>query len=232
MKTVEYVFAPYCNIYGEFYNMEYLKKSNDEIEIIKSSHKDEPYFVSNHVDMIYMGCMTEDKQEKAVGLLMPYKDRIKALIENGTIFLMTGNSVELFGQYISDDCRKIPALGIFDFYSERKMDKRHNSLFIGDFNDMKILGHKSQYSMAYGNFENPFMNLERGYGMNMDTKKEGIWYKNFYGTYSLGPFLVLNPYFTKYILRQLGLSEDLKFEKEIIEAYEYRLADFLNRVNY
>ncbi len=232
MKTVEYIFAPYCNIYGEFYNMEYLKKSNDEINIIKSSHKDEPYFVSNHVDMIYLGCMTEEKQEKAIQLLMPYRDRIKELIEDGAVFLVTGNSIEMFGKYILDGDRRIPALDIFDFYSERQMNNRHNSLFVGEFKGMKLLGHKSQYSMAYGNFEKPFMNLDRGYGMNTDTKKEGIWYKNFYGTYSLGPFLVLNPYFTKYILRELGLNDDLKFEKEIIEAYEYRLADFLDRVNY
>lgn len=232
MKTVEYVFAPYCNIYGEFYNMEYLRKSSEEIEIIKSSHREEPYFLSKHVDMIYMGCMTEDKQEKAIDLLMPHREKIKNLIEDGTIFLVTGNSIELFGEYIVDDGRKIPGLGIFDFHSVRQMNNRHNSLFVGNFKDMKILGHKSQYSMAYGDFNNEFMNLDRGNGMNTDTKKEGIWYKNFYGTYSLGPFLVLNPLFTKYILRQLGVSDDLKFEKEIMEAYEYRLSDFLDRVNY
>ncbi len=232
MKTVEFLLAPYCEIYGEFYNIEYLKKSSDKINIIKSTHKEEPYFVSHHVDMIYMGCMTEEKQEKAIEHLRPYKDKIKELIDKGTIFLVTGNAIEIFGKYIIDGKRKIPALGIFDFYSERRMNDRHNSLFVGDFNGMKIIGHKSQYSMSYGNIDNYFINIDRGYGINLDSKKEGINVKHFFGTYSLGPFLVLNPYFTKYLLKLLGITDSLKFEKEAVEAYEYRLADLLDRIKY
>ena len=35
----------------------------------------------------------------------------------------------------------------------------------------------------------------------------------------------MNPPFTKYILRLLGLKDDLIFEKEIMEAYQYRLEE-------
>ena len=61
--------------------------------------------------------------------------------------------------------------------------------------------------------------------MNSETKREGVRRKNFFGTYSLGPFLILNPLFTKKILRLIGLDDTLCFEKEIVEAYQYRLEE-------
>ena len=233
MKKIEFIFSDLCNIYGEAYNMEYLGRCNSEIEILHTSHKNTPYFANNSVDMIYMGCLTERKQEETIQLLMPYKERIRELIDNDTIFLVTGNAIEIFGREIKDEERIIPALGIFDFKSERYMDVpelRHNSQYVGEFRPegeaaITMLGHKSQFSFAYGEFPNPFIDVEIGIGMNPDIKKEGIWFNNFYGTYSLGPYFILNPLFAKYLLRKMGLDDSLVFEKEIMEAYEYRLKE-------
>jgi hypothetical protein len=49
--------------------------------------------------------------------------------------------------------------------------------------------------------------------------------KNFFGTYSLGPDLIMNPNFTKYLLRLMGLKDDILYEKEVQEAYQYRLEE-------
>ena len=45
----------------------------------------------------------------------------------------------------------------------------------------------------------------RGPGLN-DTKFEGVRINNFMGTYVLGPILVFNPDFTKYLLKLLGVK--------------------------
>ncbi len=227
MKKIELLFPELCNIYGESYNVEYLKRSNpDNIEVIETNHRDIPAFVKEGVDMVYLGCTTERKQEIIIEILKPYKERIKELIDKNVIFLITGNSVEIFGNYIKDEARVIEALGIFDFYSERYMKKdRHNSQFIGKHEDLTLMGHRSQFSFAYGEFQNCFINIEKGIGMNKETKKEGIHVKNFFATYSLGPFLILNPYFAKQLLSTMGLDDKLCFEKEILEAYEYRLKE-------
>lgn len=232
MKKIELLFPELCNIYGESYNATYLKRSNPEnIEIISTNHKTEPAFVKEDVDMIYLGCTTERKQETIIEILKPHKERILELIEKGVIFLVTGNSVEIFGNYIKDGDRTIEALGIFDFYSERYMNRdRHNSQFIGNYNGLKLLGHRSQFSFAYGDFENNFIEIEKGIGMNPDTKKEGIHVNNFYGTYSLGPFLILNPYFAKELLEKMGLEANLCFEKEITDAYQYRLNELTRTI--
>ena len=58
--------------------------------------------------------------------------------------------------------------------------------------------------------------------MNPETKAEGLRRNHFFGTYSLGPYLILNPPFTKYLLRLLGLDDALAFEEEAMEAYRYR----------
>ena len=229
MKKVELLFPELCNIYGESYNVEYLRRCSDEIEVINTNHMDTPAFVNEDVDMIYLGCTTERKQEQIIGILSQYRDRIIELIDKGVIFLATGNAVEIFGNYIEDAGRKIDALGIFDFYSVRYMRRdRHNSQFIGTFDDITVLGLRSQFSFAYGDFDDNFIDIQKGIGMNPDTKKEGVRRNNFYGTYSLGPFLILNPLFAKKLMRIMGIDDTLCFEKEIVEAYEYRLTE-LNR---
>ncbi len=232
MKKIEFIYPEFTNIYGEAYNIEYLKKCSDEIEVIMTAHQCKPRFLTDDVDMVYIGCMTEEKQKKTIELLRSYAGEIRASIEKGMIFLVTGNAIEIFGKRISGDevtgdgKTEIEALGIFDFESIRYMKRpRHNSQYIGSFDGMTLLGHRSQFSFSYGEFKDAFIDIEIGIGMNPDTKKEGVHSNNFFGTYSLGPYLILNPHFTKYLLRLMGLSDRLEYEKEIIEAYNYRLSE-------
>lgn len=232
MKNVEFIFPEYTNIYGESYNMEYLKRCSDEINIVETHPGDVPLFAKGEVDMVYMGCMTEEKQEKTIELLMPYRDQLIDAIQKGVIFLVTGNALEIFGtaiegdEVMSDEKIFIRGLSIFDYKSVRHMkEMRHNSQYIGYFDGMILLGHRSQYSFSYGDFDNYFIEIYKGIGMNPDTKREGVHVKNFFATYSLGPCFIMNPHFLKYILRLLGLKDKIPFEKEAMEAYEYRLRE-------
>ncbi|MCD7748684.1 MAG: hypothetical protein LUH42_01380, partial [Oscillospiraceae bacterium] len=166
MKKVELLFPELCNIYGESYSVTYLKRCSPEnIQVIETNHKDTPAFVSGDVDMVYLGCLTERKQEIVLSILKNYKTRIQELIEKGVIFLITGNAVELFGREIRDGEKTIEGLGLFDFYAVRYMNRdRHNSQFIGKYGDLILLGHRSQFSFSYGSFENNFIDIEKGIG--------------------------------------------------------------------
>ena len=230
MKNIEFIFPEYTNIYGESYNMEYMRRCTPEINIVETHPGDVPLFAKGEADMVYMGCMTEEKQEKAIKLLMPYRDALIEAIRKGVIFLVTGNALEIFGtaiegdEVMSDDKIHIQGLSIFDYKAVRHMkEMRHNSQYIGTFDGMTLLGHRSQYSFAYGGFDDYFIDIEKGIGMNPDTKREGVHVKNFFATYSLGPCFIMNPHFLKYILRLLGLDDTIPFEKEAMEAYNYRL---------
>ena len=226
---IEMLYPEVCNLFGDTSNIKYLKKCIPEAEIIKTEINSEPAFVKQDVDMIYMGPMPENIQEIAINKLKPYKERIQKLINKNVVFLVTGNAVEIFGKYIeNEDGSKIEGLSLFDIYAKRDMMKRHNSIYLGTYEDIEIVGYKSQFTMAYGdNEKNYFSKVELGIGLNKESKLEGIKQNNFIGTYIIGPILILNPLFTKKMLSMLGVKDtSIAFEKETMEAYEQRLLEF------
>lgn len=222
---IEVLYSEVGNLFGDLYNIEYLKKFVD-CKVFYTDLNAEPKFVKEKIDLIYLGPMTEKQQDIAVGKLLKYKDKIKSLIDEKVYFLVTGNAVELFGKYIlNEDESKVECLGIFDFYSKRDFSKHHISYFLGEFKDMELVGFKSQFSHSY-DLDKGFIDVIRGYGFDGKSKKEGIYYKNFIGTYLIGPILILNPYFTKWLLKRMNLPDKLLYEADLIKAYEVRLKEF------
>ena len=231
MKKIEMLFPEICNLFGNMYNIKYLQETSDEIEVIYTDLTTKPKFLDEEIDMVYMSPMTEKSQELVINALKPYKEEIKKKIEDGQIFLVIGNALEIFGDYIeNEDGSKLDALGLTGLYAKRDMMHRYNSLFLGEFENMKIEGFKSQFSMSYGNnSENYLFDTIRGDGINKETKYEGIRINNFMGTYVLGPLLVVNPEFTKYILKLMKLDIDnVAFEEIANKCYDIRLKEFEN----
>ena len=228
MTRIEVLFPEVCNLYGDLFNIKYLEKSIKEVEVINTALTDEPKFITEDVNMIYMAPMTEKTQESVIEKLLPYKEKIKEQIDEGKVFLFTGNAMEVFENYIeNEDGSKIEGLGIIDAYAKRNMMNRFNSLFLGEIENIKIVGFKAQFSMTYGDNSNSYLFKGiKGAGINPDSNLEGIKINNFMGTYLLGPLLVLNPLFTKYILKLLGQDEEIAFEKQAIDAYDFRLKEF------
>ena len=231
MKKIEMLFPEICNLFGNMYNIKYLQETSDEIEVIYTDLTTKPKFLDEEIDMVYMSPMTEKSQELVINALKPYKEEIKKKIEDRQIFLVIGNALEIFGDYIeNEDGSKLDALGLTGLYAKRDLMHRYNSLFLGEFENMKIEGFKSQFSMSYGNnSENYLFDTIRGDGINKETKYEGIRINNFMGTYVLGPLLVVNPEFTKYILKLMKLDIDnVAFEEIANKCYDIRLKEFEN----
>lgn len=226
---IEMLYPEVCNLFGDTSNIKYLEKCIPDAEIIKTDINSEPAFVGQDVNMIYMGPMPENIQEIAINRLRPYKERIQELIQKDVVFLVTGNAVEIFGKYIeNEDGSRIEGLSIFNIYAKRDMMHRHNSIFLGTYEDIELVGFKSQFTMAYGNHQgNYFAKAELGIGLNAETSLEGIKNHNFIGTYIIGPILILNPLFTKKILEMLRCQNGtIAFEEETMAAYNKRLEEF------
>lgn len=227
---IEVLFPEVCNLYGELGNISFLKKSYPEIEVVETSLKDEPLFMNEIPDLIYMGTMTERAQLIVLEKLISCKERLVQLIEDGVKFLITGNALEIFGKAIEDkDGTVVECLGIFDTVAKRDMMNRFNSLYIGTFENMKIVGYKSQFTHSYWEDDAQIEELfitERGPGLNPDIAEEGIRRNNFMASYIIGPLLVLNPPFAKYVLKMCGIETSLAFEKEAMDAYETRVAEY------
>ena len=224
---IEILFPEFCNLFGDMYNMKYLKMCLPDAEFIETTLEEEPTFANEDVNLIYLGPMTEKTQEKVIAKLSLYRDRIIELIDKNVVFLFTGNAIEVLGKYIeNEDKSKIDGIGIFDVYAKRDMFHRHNSYLIGKYEDIEVIGFKSQFTMMYGdNTEMPFLEVEKGIGINKDSKLEGIKKNNFIGTYLIGPLLILNPLFTKKVLEMLGVNSEVALKDDTIAAYKERLEE-------
>lgn len=223
--VIEILYPDICNLYGDRGNILFLKENLSNSTIVETRVNEVPYFVNHNVDMLYMGSASEAKQSMIIDRLKPYKDRIIELINQDKMFLLTGNSLEIFAKNIYENGIVInTGLAILDVEVERNYQKRVNSIFKGKYQDLTILGFQSQFDSYKSNME-PLFEME--YGINSFSKKhfEGVKYKNLIATTLLGPLLILNPEFS---LKILNMTE-LKYQTQLFSAYNKRLEDF-NRV--
>ncbi|MBE6990724.1 MAG: hypothetical protein E7426_08305 [Ruminococcaceae bacterium] len=233
---IEALYTEACNLYGDAFNVEYLRQSVPEAEIIRTPLNGTPRFMREDVDLIYMGPMTEQMQEEVIRRLRPCMDRIRQLVAADTVFLMTGNALEVFGREIDcEDGRQIRGLELYDGCARRQMFRRYNALFLGQLppddsagQAIDVVGFKSQFSHTWADNEDGFcFQALRGGGIHPGSVREGIRIRHFFGTYLLGPLLPLNPPLTRYLLHLAGVQDPHPaFEAEAQTAYETRLREF------
>ena len=228
---IEVLFSEVCNLSGDFQNVEYLRQTLPEGEFVFTALTEEPAFVNDRPDMVYMGTMTEAIQRRVIEKLMPYKQRIRELIEDGVVFLMTGNACEVFCQridYVTEGI-SVDALGLFDLTAKCDVFKRYNGKFLGEVDGITVIGFRSQFSFLYGdNSSGCFGKNKRSIGINPGTDLEGIRYKNFFGTNVQGPILPLNPLFCEYLIELAGGQAVAAHKEAAMAAYTRRLNEFLD----
>lgn len=233
--VIEMLYPEIANLHGDSANIEYLAQCRPDACILRTGLTDAPAFVSRKVDLIYLGPLTEDGQLKAIERLAPHRDRIAALIEAGTVFLFTHNAVEVLGSRIRNDEMNydVAGLGIFEIESEVHMFGRYSGKVLGDVPwvgaEHPIVGYKSQFSMLSDAPAVPgFLTANKGIGRNRGTAVEGVRVGNFIGTSLIGPLLVNNPYFTKYLLSLIDPDSEpvLAHEALALASYNSRLDHF------
>ncbi len=231
--TIAYLYYDLLNLYGENGNIKVLKKQLED-QGIKTIVKfltidDELNF--NDYDFVYMGMGTENNQKMALHHLIKYKNDIKNYIESNKYFLCTGNALELFGKHILDQQRrKIKTLNLFSYQTIieefRMVDE---ALFKSSLWEEPFLGFQNQSGCIKG-IKEPLFQVIKGIGSYPHSETEGIKYKNFYGTYLIGPLLVRNPHFLKYLISNLILSKNknFKFKKFNLKFEMTAYNNFLN----
>ncbi len=231
--VIEMLFPEIANLHGDNSNIDYLAQSLGDVRIYRTGLNETPRFVSERVDLVYLGPMTESGQIKAIDRLTPHGPRIAELIDSGTHFLFTHNAMEVLGNRISNAEMNydVPGLGIFDFTTTVNMFGRFTGKVMGTIDELPhaIVGYKSQFSMV-SNAPNVagFLTAERGIGRNRSTNVEGIRVNNFIGTSLIGPLLVMNPYFTESLLSSIDPTREptLALRELAVAAYDARVRDF------
>ena len=198
--NIAYLYYDLMNLYGESGNIKALvhslknQKVNVNVDYLSKDNK----INFDKYDVIYIGQGTEENQLIVLDDILQYEKELKEFIENDKFIFATGNSFEIFGKNID----KINALNIFD-YSAEYIDKR----IVGDYQiETKIddiLAFQNRGSMIINN-NSPLFD-----------EKIGFNYKNFYGTYLIGPILVRNPKLNEYITKKIiaAKNPEFKFEK-------------------
>lgn len=227
--VVEILFNEICNLFGDGQNAAYLEASLPDAQFIYTPLTGTPYFIENTPDLIYIGAMSESTQRRVIEKLMPLKDRIAELVDNGTPILATGNAGEVFAKridYVTEGIT-VDGLGIFDLTVKTDLFKRYNGKVLGRFEEMDILGFRAQFSFLYGdNSNNYFVNCTRGDGINPQSKLEGMRKNNLICTQILGPILPLNPLFCEYLMKLAGSDAQAAYRDAAMDAYEQHLKEF------
>ncbi|MBO4322003.1 MAG: hypothetical protein J5919_03305 [Clostridia bacterium] len=229
---VEVLFGEVCNQFGDPRNAEYLKLACPEAEFIFTPLDGTPRFVTERPDMILIGSMSERIQRAVIKKIGPFAQRIDELIASGTVFLATGNACEVFCRKIEYVTEKITVegLGLFDYSVVTDWFARVNGKVIGDASGYTLTGFRSQFSTIMGdNSSEYFLRVERGFGLDKNSRFEGFRRVNFIGTQLLGPILPLNPDFCAYLVSLAGggpVDREASFYAEAKEAYDRRVAEF------
>lgn len=223
MKTIKiaHLYYDLMNYYGEQGNVLALKTAIEyagfKVNVKTLSVDDEIDF--EKYDIFYMGMGTKRNQEIVRKDILKYKDKIENVIDK-KMFIMTGNSYELFGKKIDDK----KCLGVFNFESKTTDRIVGEQVFKSDIVKETIIGFQNRFSS--NNIKDDYLfEVIKGTGNDSESKVEGIHKNNFFGTYLLGPILIRNPYFKDALLKYIGID---KVNTKLVDykAYHEYLKNF------
>ena len=208
--NIVHIYYDILNLYGESGNVKVMKKYLEDLGIkvnIKFITLNDEINLDN-IDLLYIGCGTENNQDLILNHLKKYKRNITEFIENNKFIISTGNSFELFGKYINTK----EALSIFNYKAKRIPFRIVDEcLFKSNLIDDKILGFQNRDSILE-EVSTPLFSVIKGTGNSVKDSFEGYTYKNFYGTYLVGPLLVRNPYLLTFLMNKMIKEKDPNFE--------------------
>lgn len=210
--TIGYLYYDLLNLYGDSGNIKTLKYHLEEqgidVDIKYMTLNEEKNF--KDIDMLYIGSGTETNMSLALDDLKKDKDKLQKYLKEDKIILSTGNSVELFGNYIIKN-KKIKALELVDYVTM--------------YQDRIVKDVKTKSNLL----EEDLIGFENHIGNNLSSNDEIVNEGSFYGTYLIGPLLVRNPKLCSYFVHLLIDKKDKNFEYKY-EDYELDLEAYKKAV--
>ena len=225
---IEVLYGEVCNLCGELTNISYLRACCPEIQVIETDLHTRPRFLDQDVAMVYLGSATEKGLRLVADALRPYRDEIAARVEAGQFFLATGNAPDILCQRLeSDMAPTIEGLGLLSGTVRYRMMARHNSFYLGKWNEWDIVGFKSLFGFTFDSTAPAWFQTVRGVGRDgQDGSADGFCRGQLYATHLIGPLLVLNPPLARWVLDKIGAPPSLAFPQAMEAAYQKRVEEF------
>ena len=231
MKLVIGHFYPeLLNLYGDKGNITTLKRRaewrNIEVEVKEIKIDDEVNF--SEIDIMFIGGGSDREQLIVLERLHEIKDKIKEYVEADGVVLAICGGFQILGKYCYLAGEKEEGISVVDIVTENG-EKRLTSNVILETPFGKAVGFESHQGRTYIRNNLPLGQVIYGNGNNGEDKKEGIIYKNVFGTNLYGPILPKNPEFADLIIKK-ALERKYKEEillKELNDSAESRAKDYI-----
>jgi CobQ-like glutamine amidotransferase family enzyme len=161
-----------------------------------------------HYDLILIHGAADREMEIAAKDIQHKASSLIEAADSGTVFLSVCAGYQLLGHYYRPfDGPELKGVGLFDMYTEGgntrfmthmalecKFEETGTKLLVGyeNHSGRTFLGPKAQ----------PLGKVLAGWGNNGKDSVEGAVYKNAFGTYTHGPVLPKNPWFTDLLIQR------------------------------
>lgn len=189
------------NLYGDYANISLLSRyMNEEGFDHEVLHSDSESDFSSY-DMIYIGSGTERSFLRALELLTPCTDSLKAFLQKGGRLLLTGTAADLLRDCVEDDTLgSVSGLGLIP----GRVTRSHSKRILGD-----VLYHCPAVQTTVLGFVNTCSKpeasstplFETGTELNPSgLTTEGILTENILATGLAGPLLIKNPALCRWYL--------------------------------
>lgn len=222
MINVLHLYYDLLNLYGENANTRCIKRALElnkiKVNVDLKSIGDKIDF--KKYDLIYIGSGSEEDLLLALEDIKTRKEELKKYIEEDKYLILTGNAMDLFGEYIETD-KRTDALGIFKyqtkFINESMFENASTDRIVGEIKaktkliKQEIIGFQNRCDLNI-NIKTPLFKIDKKFSNDLENENEGFTYKNVYATHIIGPLLIRNPYLTDYILSNLCKDKKLKYE--------------------
>jgi len=228
---IAHLYYDLLNLYGEQGNVLALKNAltnqKVKVEVQQLTIGDKIDF--DKYDIFYMGMGSNENIALVIDDIIKYHEDIKKVIQKNKFFIATGNSYELFGQFIEMDNHKYKTLEIFNYYSKENPKRITGETFVEFKGLSPIIGFQNRICCTI-NEEKHLFKVLKGFASNSGSEFEGYRENNFFGTHLLGPLLIRNPHFTDYLVKEIIGKKWQKRERGLEDkAYDEYIKNFYEK---
>ena len=233
METIRiaHLYYDIMNLYGDNGNIRALVKNleKQDVKVVLSNLTIDDQINFKNFDFFYIGSGTVENTILILEDLKQYSEGILEAIKNKKHFLITGDSLSIFGKTLNND-KEIKCLNIFNFDAFINKERIVGEQFFSTtLIKQEIIGFQNRETYI-NEVKTPLFNVNQGNGYDNKNNIEGIRRNNFYATYLIGPLLIRNPYFTEYLIKSILKERKIKYTKQeqdtSYKAYEEYLNNF------
>lgn len=165
-------------------------------------------------DILFFGGGQDKEQSIISEDFIGYKKDMQGFHKSNKPMLAICGGYQLLGNYfITKDEKKIPGLGLLDFYTKASDTRMIGNVIIKtNFLSDKIVGFENHSGKTYLGKEKAFADVTLGNGNNGEDKTEGVVSNGIIGTYLHGPILPKNPEFGDWLIKK---ALDIKYKDNI-----------------